>query len=140
MVPHIHLYFNAISYQVNHYETRVSTLKYTIILLFHEATNLGFFPLPILEFTGVRTRNSPHILTGICIADLIITVIFSQASVSNSAHGGGGVYPRMHWVIHSPGRHLPGQIPLWTDTPWADTPPGQTSPQRPLLRTVRILQ
>ena len=53
-VPHIYLYFNAIRYQVNHYETRVSALKYTIIFLFHDATNLVFFSLPILEFTGLE--------------------------------------------------------------------------------------
>ena len=65
MVPQIHLYFNGIRYQVNPYETRVSALKYTIIFLFHEATDLEVFSLPILEYTGVRTRNSAHILTGI---------------------------------------------------------------------------
>ena len=50
-------------------------------------------------------------------------VMFSQASVSHSVHG-GGVCPKECWDIHTPGRH---PTPRQKHTPWADTP-RQTPP------------
>ena len=56
-------------------------------------------------------------------------VIFSQASVSHSVHGGGGVSASVQ--IHTPRQvhHLPGQVhPPGRYTPWAGTPPAGTPP------------
>ena len=63
-------------------------------------------------------------------------VMFSQASVSHSVHGGEGVCPKECWDIHTPrqtphpqadtpppGRHTPpGQTPPRQTPPFADTP------------------
>ena len=62
-------------------------------------------------------------------------VMFSQACVKNSVHR--GMYPSMHWGGGVADTTL-ADTPPGRDPPWVDTP-GQTPPQRPLQRTVRIL-
>ena len=53
-------------------------------------------------------------------------VMFSQACVKNSVHG--GVCQTFPLGRHPLGRHSPGRHPLGRHSPWADTPLRQTPP------------
>ena len=100
---------------------------------------VGFFnPLKLLLMNAAHFNFTAH--NSSCGK-----VIFSQACVKNSVHGGGGVIPSFLLAITGHmtpwGRHPPGQIPPrqtpttrqtpprqtlnWVDTPQADIPWGR---------------